>query len=413
MKFLYLREDAKRYKALIICHTIDASTYFFIRFIILCTDLAAASKNSNEKSSLAYLIPIFLLEFFCSIFIIVCNLVYLITKYHLEPLFNENTGEYLCCKRKTAWRLGTLTCFNCKCYSEHPQGILLIRVIFLLFCFLLRFLSFIIGASCANRYYPRAVAYTVFSSLSLIPSSFTIYFEIANFFRLWTYRPNGNYTERLHKSHIRFIPFSLVNESVVTEYNRSLCERQNVEQFITTRNPAPLPIGRYLVQSQCPSQSLHHVLMYHSFYAATDFPQIVGATDQNPIIIGFYQTTKERAYEISKTGFPADPDLTMQREIYFTPKVERTLYVDGAIVCARLNLGRTVIANADGPTNIDAYPVRIATAVYHRPTKRLYLRYPKQIEKWIITVRPPSAGVDTAREQQLEQFDDKVFRGCF
>ncbi|CAF1017858.1 unnamed protein product [Didymodactylos carnosus] len=159
-----LFNDKTRYRLLIIFHLIDFFT-FFTRFTILCAeDLVKISKldlNHSYRQSLSYIIPILIFELFSSLISIFSRFLYLITKCCLKTLYNgDDTSNYaFCCKRNTLWHLSTLTCFNLKCYSEHSQGYLLTRLATLVICFFFRLLSFLLGASCSNRYLPRAVIY--------------------------------------------------------------------------------------------------------------------------------------------------------------------------------------------------------------------------------------------------------------
>ncbi|CAF1403883.1 unnamed protein product, partial [Didymodactylos carnosus] len=162
--------------------------------------------NSSQpyRQSLSYMIPILIFKLFGSLVLIFSNYLYLITKCCLKTLYNDDdTPTNSCCNRNTLWHLSTYVIY-----------------------FSFRFLSFLLGVSCANRYSPRAVAYTTISSLSLIPSVILLILECIHFFRLWTYRPNNAYNRRLHRSRLCFIPFEITNDAQFKQQNISLCKQQ-------------------------------------------------------------------------------------------------------------------------------------------------------------------------------------------
>ncbi|CAF1026209.1 unnamed protein product, partial [Didymodactylos carnosus] len=317
--------DQIRYYLLLIFHLIDFLT-FFIRLTILCAyDLVKISKLDTShpyRKGLSYLILIIIFESFGSLIIIFSNFLYLITKYCIHAVYvGGDTSTYICCRQNTVWHLSTITCFKFKCYSEHPQGILLTRLVILVICFFFRFLSFMLGASCANRYSPLAVAYTSISSISLVLSTLLLTLEFIHFFRLWTYRPNNDYIRRLHRSHARFIPYEVTNDPQSGKWTLSLCPQQD----------------------NCKSESLHHLVFYHSTNLLSQQQQlpesIKGTIKQQKYIIAYYQTTSNIAYQIAYDGFPKRPkySLELNSDIFFTLNLIYSPQKD-AIFYVRLNI---------------------------------------------------------------------------
>ncbi|CAF1048782.1 unnamed protein product [Didymodactylos carnosus] len=372
--------DRNRYCLLIIFHLIESVT-FWIRFIILYSDLSAVSDRSSiDRASLAYLVPILLIELCSSFIVFLLNCLYLITKCCSNNLFDPGDQLNICCRRRTLWRISTMTCFKFYCYHEHPQAILLTRLFILFLSFFLRFIAFVLGASCASRYNPRAVAYTVTSSLSLPSSTMTLVTETAHFFRLWTYSPNNQYNTpgyQTYRSHLRFIPYGIVNDQQTTEWNASLCDLTN-----------------------CESESLHHLLLYHSLAVPRQIPVI----NDNQIVIAFYQTTKNDAYKIARDGFTVTGPrtLTLAPDVYFTISIERSRHRNGAIICARINVGRVVTLKGLNMVPLESFSVHATDSVYHQPSGKIQIRTAKQIDKWIITIR----------DQTEDRFDAGMYKGC-
>ncbi|CAF1098186.1 unnamed protein product [Didymodactylos carnosus] len=386
--------DRKRLTGLIVLHTIDA-VIFIVRLGVVSGDL-----NSEHKGSggINFSVPILLLELISSLPIIVSNVIYIVMKFVVRNLFEEEEVNWGCCKRKTIWRVAVLTCFQCKCYQDHPQGILLTRVGILLAFFIIRFIAFILGAACASRYGPNiCTAYTVLSIFSLIPFFLcTVIIEIFHFYRLWTYHPNPARSAgmRMHRSHIRFMPYQILNDRSTTRWNVRSCH----------------------AGQNCNSLSLHHQLMYHPlpvFQQGEHIPDIT----ENQVIIGFYQTSKETAYNIAITGFRRNPqNRSFGRDFYFTTKLDPNNQSE-AIICARLNI--STIAYVNGPIHFEQYFSEQFSTIYHNPPAgipKVYIQIPEQIERWIIVIRQeqelPAVPTfdDTANPND---YDSGVYLGCF
>jgi hypothetical protein len=56
------------------------------------------------------------------------------------------------------WRFATMTCIRLDCHNDRPQAILLMRLIFIMCSFILRFICFLIGASCSARFNPQCMS---------------------------------------------------------------------------------------------------------------------------------------------------------------------------------------------------------------------------------------------------------------
>ena len=182
-----LNHDLVRYKWMIRFHTIDG-LLFLLRFIILCTDIAAIPL-SNQNSAKTFLAFILIIEISSGLSVFLANVLYVCLTYMNRILYETDDDDVPYCPRRPLLRLSTLTCFTCDCYYEHPHAVLLTRVIILILGFLLRFIAFILGIMCASRNPPRAIAYTVFAALAFVPTTLVIFLEYRHHRRLWQYFP--------------------------------------------------------------------------------------------------------------------------------------------------------------------------------------------------------------------------------
>ena len=370
-----------RYKALISLHVIDTTT-FIIRFILLCIDL---SKIREIPSIADYVIIIFLLELFGSLPFFFSNIVYFVTCCFKNELFHDDRHP-VCCRRQTALPIATLTCFRCHCYQEHPQGMQLTRVVILMCCYILRFIAFILGASCAAIYSPCCVPYTVISSFALVSSFFTLTIEWFHFHVLWNFRPDvgASLTNRRDRSHLRFIPDKLMNEERIHNWRTSLC--------------------KYGIE--CDSNSLHHILLYHSIRTSHNHP--VEPIQDGDRIIAYYVTTNDQAIAIAQYGFPVDFYRKLDPNIYFTRTVETWNTAEAthstAIICVRLNIGHvfhvTTINEFDFGAHNNRYPLPQTLQLF--PGGFIKVRFPGQIENWVITLRTNTN----------DTFDVSTYDGC-
>ncbi|CAF3148801.1 unnamed protein product [Rotaria sp. Silwood2] len=299
------------------------------------------------------------------------------------------------------WRLGTMTCIRFDFYLEHPQLILLTRIFLIISLFLLRFMCFVIGASCSSGFKPQCTAYTVIAAFALCNFLLITIVEFIHFFRLWTYNPTEtkNTTERHryatvsssktiekpHRCHLRFIHHSMVNDQNASGYRQSLCSKG----------------------AECQSESLHHQLIYHSLKSARQVSNIFNNSDVQKTIIAFYETTIENMFKIVENGLPCGNNLQLQQGIYFTTSITSNLEPEKGILCARINLGRLKMIK-EAPVNLNQYfqgAGGLHDTVYVENLARFYLRMPGQIEKWIVMI---SSGTKVN-----DELDSNYYVDCF
>ncbi|CAF1256215.1 unnamed protein product [Adineta ricciae] len=348
-----------------------------------------------------FLIPILIFDLLGSIPIIFCNFIYFIMRCCVQPSMNLKTSGEFC------WRLGTMTCFRFDAHQNRPQMILLMRIFIILVSFILRFMCFVIGASCSARFQSQCTAYAVIAGFAIVSSIIVVIVEFVHFFRLWNYNPTDNRNskgrsynvvsepkmlQKTHRRHLRFIDKSLLNDENSEGFRHSRCKQE----------------------MSCQSQSLHHYLLYHSLehHNIPDFSALTDA--EKKCFIAFYQTTSDDAYLIAQNGFPygSDPSNTfkdylhLRKDIFFARKCDYS--TAEAIICVQLNLGR--VLTLPNVTNVDELNVYFTKAdgqydtVYASYTERIYLRVPDQIERWIITI--------TSKGKITDNLDGNFYRPC-
>ena len=353
--------------------------FFIIRLSVVSHDI---SKNLSDRRP--FLVPILIFDLIASVPVIIANILYLIMRHCVQTLRHDNHS--LTCP----WHFATLTCFRFHCHKDRPQGILLMRILIIGCSFFLKFMCFIIGASCSSRFQTECTAYTVIAAFALVVSIGIIVIEFINYFRLWRYNPtdtrNGNinraYTppapvmiKKTHRGFLGFIHHSLLNDYTAENFRESRCKEE----------------------AGCKSKSLHHYLFYHSL----DKEQKITFETLNDIekrsFIALYRTTEEEALKIAQNGFPygekegphSRDHLILKKSIFFTRSREVNLESKEAIICARLNLGRIHSLINDENLHLNkyfAYNDGKYDTIYIESTHRFYLRMPGQIEKWIITL---------------------------
>ncbi|CAF1048763.1 unnamed protein product [Didymodactylos carnosus] len=381
---MILRDDIRRHRYLLLFHFIDSFT-FLLRFVIICTDLSAAS-NRNSFSSLSYSIPILVLELIGSLTIFSANILYILLRY-IGTILYESDDDDICIRRKYLWSLSTLTCFkSINFYYNHPQAILLTRFGILIGCFLLRFIAFVLSCECARRYSPRGIAYAVIGCVSLIPSFVTIVIEYLHYRRLWSYRPNADYNVQTHPSHIRYIPYPITNDQRTTRWRVQKCPVEN-----------------------CTSDNLNHILIFHS----SDRQYRPQGTGDNQIVIGFHQTRKEVAYKISSEGFRTGPIGMMGPGVYFATSLDHTEFKArqfGAYICAKVNLGRVFRTTQRGVVPPGSTYDTIYF-VHPEGSDEFCVLRTEQILVWIIIVYQDSR-LRFEDQSIHDRFDGSVYEGC-
>ncbi|CAF3147756.1 unnamed protein product [Rotaria socialis] len=344
-KPINLLYDPYRYRAFLIFYSVDV-VLFIIRLALVSNDLSANAPTTKD-----YLVPILIFDLIASVPLIICNSIYIVMRHCIVELFGIKPSNQF------FWRLATMTCFRFDFSIEHPQLILLTRVFLVISFFLLRFMCFVIGASCSARFKSQCTAYTVFAAFTLANLLLIIVVEFIHYFRLWTYNP--------------------------TKINNN-------------------PDG-----AECRSESLHHQLIYHSLESSRQVPNIINNNDGKQTVIAFYETTKENMFKIVQNGFPTGDNLPLEQSIFFTPSIKSSLDIDKAILCVRINLGRFEIIG-NGPVNLNHYfqgADGLKDTIYVTSDSRFYLRMTGQIEKWIVMVSKGTTVND--------QLDNNYYVGCF
>jgi hypothetical protein len=386
-----LNDDLKRHQWMIRFHAIDGFL-FLIRFVILCTDLSAASTTFIEfqPSIKTFLAFIFLFEVFGGLSVLLANILYSCMVYAGRILYETDKDDIPYCPRKPILRLSTFTCFTCDCYYEHPHAVLLTRVTILSVCFILRFIGFILGAICANRYPPRAIAYTVFAALSFPPSIATMILEYCHHRRLWYYFPDGNATIQRSPNHLQFLPYSIINDQRTSSWRSSLCQR-----------------------SKCTSRNLYHILLYHS--GSTQYPPYL---DGGQILIGFHQTRQTAAFDISRNGFIRSQTGMLGPGVYFARCMEHTEFkanYRGAYICARVNVGNVQETRSRNPDYNSRLTCDTVYFKHSSGSDEFCVRNPARIEQWIIVVNQGESIREAAgdgRDIIQDRFYGETYTGC-
>jgi len=303
-------------------------------------------------------------------------------------LYETENDDIPYCPRKTLSRLSTFTCFTCDCYYEHPHAVLLTRVAILSVCLLFRFIGFILGATCANRYPPRAIAYTVFAALSFLPSIVTMILEYCHHRRLWHYFPDGDVLIPRSPKHLQFMPYSIINDQRTSSWRSSLC-----------KEPQP-----------CPSRNLYHILLYHS-----------GSTrycDNGQIMIGFHQTDQKSAFAISKTGFKRSEHGMLGPGVYFATCIEHTEFKAnhrGAYICARVNVGNVKKTKSRDPSRNANINCDTLYYEHQHGSDEFCVRHSDRIEEWIIVVNQDDSirqAAASSRDDIKDRFYGETYSGC-
>ncbi|CAF1277896.1 unnamed protein product, partial [Rotaria sordida] len=272
------------------------------------------------------------------------------------------------------------------------------------------FICFVIGASCSARFKSQCTAYAVIAAFALVSSVLVIISEFIHFFRLWTYNPTDrrntnnkntvhstNITkqiEKTHRRHLGFIHYSLLNDQNADRFRHSRCEKG----------------------INCKSCNLHHHLLYHTLDSDHDIDLGTLSDDEKKSFIAFYETDKQEALDIAQNGFPYGDTtnatfkdyLHLKQSIFFTRSCKKGNDSSAeAIICVRLNLGRTETISNDENLNLNnyfAFNDGKCDTVYVRNTRRFYLRMPALIEKWIIAIN--------ANVPVNDNLDGNFYVGC-
>jgi hypothetical protein len=369
-------------------HTIEG-VFFLIRFMILYTGLSAASTSASTVQPVIkmFLSFILLFELVGSLSILLANILYKCMVYAERVLYERDDDDLPYCPRKSFWRLSTLTCFTCDCYYEHPYAVLLTRISILGAGIFLRFIAFILGVTCANRYPPWAIGYTVVTAVSFLPSIATMILEYCHHRRLRRYFPDGDSQGQRSPKHRQFMPYSIINDQRTSSWRSSLCQR-----------------------SSCTSRNLYHILLHHS--GSTQYP------DNNGTMIGFHQTDHQSAFHISRTGFRVSERGMLGPGVYFATCIEHTEFKAhhrDAYICARVNVGkieRTTDRNAHRNAEINCDTLYFKHAL---GSDEFCVRNPDRIEEWIIVVNQDESirrAITSSRDNLKDHFYGEAYTGC-
>lgn len=386
---------------MIIFHIFDF-IFFIIRLGLVSSDI-----SKDVSGTMSFLVPILIFDLLASVPIILCDIIYVIMRHCVKPLAGRPASF------ENLWRFGTMTCIRLHCHNERPQTILLMRVIFIVASIILKFICFVIGASCSARFKVQCTGYTVVAAFALVSSIILTIAEFIHFFRLWNYNPmdtrnrnnkgtiyvdsNSRIPRKTHRRHLGFIHYSLLNDRHVDGFRVSRCENGN----------------------NCKSSSLHHHLLYHTLDAQYEIDIDNLSGNEKNAFVAFYQTSKQEALDISEKGFPYGDTtdnkfkdyLHLKQNIFFTRSCQRELTTNKssseAIICVRLNLGRVSSVMDDGNLKLNeyfAYGDGKCDTIYVKSTRRFYLRMPAQIEKWLIAINE-NVQVD-------DNLDTDFYLGC-
>ncbi|CAF2945394.1 unnamed protein product [Rotaria sp. Silwood2] len=176
------------------------------------------------------------------------------------------------------------------------------------------------------------------------------------------------------------------------------CHHERPQTILLMRNADKFRDSRGEKGNDCKSNSLHHHLLYHTLESEHDIDLETLSNNEKKSFIAFYETTRQEALDIAQNGFPYGDTtntgykdyLHLKQSIFFIRSCKRGgSSPTEAIICVRLNLGRTLVITGDTNPNLNDYfglGDGKCDTVYVKNTRRFYLRMPGQIEKWIITI---------------------------
>lgn len=189
--------------------------------------------------------------------------------------------------------------YSARLSSEYHQAILLTRILFIVSFLILRFICFIIGASCSTHYKSQSTAYMIIAAFALTTFAITLIVEFIDFSRLWGYYPTEVITDdrnenrififieqvvirKFHRRHLLFIHDLLLNDEHADGFRRSLCHDGE----------------------NCRSRSLHDHLFYHSLDSERNIETELIDDILNKSSIAFHRTIAQNVYKIVQKGFP-------------------------------------------------------------------------------------------------------------
>lgn len=188
--------------------------------------------------------------------------------------------------RRPYLRFISLNC-NCPCYTPRLKLRFTIRIVFHIFCILLRMIATMMYGilyMAATTDIQREVIYLflLITGVSLIFPFLTILLDVYHYRVWWAYKPDINISSDIldkpfsHK-HKRFIPYVLTEAYRTQTIGNRTCQYGN----------------------RCENRQLEHVVIFHS----TGYQPQLRWTVQHKVYIGFHQTKPETAFKIAKSDF--------------------------------------------------------------------------------------------------------------
>ena len=227
-------------------------------------------------------------------------------------------------KSKPLQRLIQLSC-NCPCYIARPKLRFVIRLIFLLVCFIFRIIAIALYASAGGETKGGSLAGVCAISLANLALTFLV--DLYQYCVWWHYRPQcDTRCNMVSKKHKRYIPYHLMGE------NRTV-----------RLGDKPCPDGY-----QCTNRRLEHILIFHSsdYKPQPRYCDVTQNTEGKNLYIGFHRTTPEAAVSIAHSDFRVSTDqrsTMLGHGVYFARSADETegkANAEGAYICAEIDMGR-------------------------------------------------------------------------
>ena len=304
-------------------------------------------------------------------------------------------------KNKPLQRLIQLSC-NCPCYIARPKLRFLVRLVFLLVCFVFRIIAIALYASAGSDTDGGALASVC--AVSLVGLALTFLIDLYQYCVWWHYRPQcDKRCSLVSKKHKRYIPYHLLGD------NRTM-----------RLGDKPCP-GGY----QCTNRRLEHILIFHSndFKPQERYCDVKQETQGKNLYIGFHRTTPEAVVSIAHSDFRISTDYSstmLGHGVYFARSMEATegkANADGAYICAEIEMGRVKQVNRERSMNSLRGTTHLWSdydTVYcnHQDDSRdeFCVKSTDQILKWVMVVLEPHD--EKVRNYGLDTEFDDTKCGC-
>lgn len=288
-------------------------------------------------------------------------------------------------KSRPLQRLIQLSC-NCPCYISRPKWRFIVRLIFLLLCFIFRIIAIALYASAGSNTNGGTLA--AVCAISLVGLFLTFLIDLYQYCVWWHYRPQcDTKCSLVSKKHKRYIPYHLMGD------NRTM-----------RLGDQPCPDGSY-----CENRRLEHILIFHSldFKPQARFHDVKQKIPGKNLYIGFHRTTPEAAVSIAHSDFAISTNhksTMLGHGVYFARSMTATegkANAEGAYICAEIEMGRVKEVVRGQETNSlrgTTHLWKDYDTVYfnHEDDNRdeFCVKSPDQILKWVMVV--------------TEEYDSKV-----